>query len=35
MFWNFVLASLIGSIDLNPFLDLLLTPIAWAVTFLT
>ncbi len=33
--WDFVLASLIGLIDLNPFLDLILTPIAWIITFVT
>ena len=33
--WDFVLASLIGLIDLNPFLDLILTPIAWVITFVT
>ena len=33
--WDFVLASLIGLIDLNPFLDLILTPVAWVLVFLT
>lgn len=33
MFWDFVSASLIGLIDLNPFLDFLLTPLAWFITF--
>ena len=33
--WDFVLASLIGLIDLNPFLDLILTPVAWVITFVT
>ena len=33
--WDFVLASLIGLIDLNPFLDLILTPIAWVLVFVT
>jgi hypothetical protein len=33
--WDFVLAGLIGLIDLNPFLDLIFTPVAWAITFLT
>lgn len=33
--WDFILAALIGLIDLNPFLDLLFTPVAWAITFLT
>ena len=32
--WDFVLAGLIGLIDLNPFLDLIFTPVAWAITFL-
>ncbi len=30
---NVVLASLIGLIDLNPLLDLILTPLAWVLTF--
>lgn len=34
MFWDFVLASVIGLVDLNPFLDFFLTPLAWALTFL-
>lgn len=33
--WDFILASVIGLIDLNPFLDLLLTPLAWILTFAT
>lgn len=33
--WDFVLAALIGLIDLNPFWDLIFTPVAWVVTFLT
>jgi uncharacterized protein YqgC (DUF456 family) len=33
--WDFVLASVIGLIDLNPFLDLILTPIAWVLVFET
>ncbi len=35
MFWDFVLESLIGLIDLNPFLDFFLTPLAWVITFAT
>lgn len=31
--WDFVLAGLIGLIDLNPLLDLIFTPLAWAITF--
>lgn len=31
--WDFVLSSLIGLIDLNPLLDFILVPIAWALTF--
>jgi hypothetical protein len=31
--WDFVLAALIGLIDLNPLLDLVFTPLAWAITF--
>ena len=33
--WDFVLASVIGLIDLNPFRDLILTPVAWVLTFVT
>ena len=33
--WDFVLASVIGLIDPNPFLDLILTPIAWVLVFVT
>jgi hypothetical protein len=33
--WDLVLSILIGLIDLNPFLDLVFTPAAWAITFLT
>lgn len=32
--WDILLAGLIGIIDLNPLLDLLFTPVAWAITFL-
>ena len=32
--WDLILAGLIGLIDLNPLLDLLFTPLAWAITFL-
>jgi hypothetical protein len=31
MWWNVVLGALIGMIDLNPLLDLVLTPLAWGV----
>lgn len=31
--WDFALAGLIGIIDLNPLLDLIFTPLAWALTF--
>lgn len=30
---DFVLAALVGLIDLNPLLDLIFTPLAWALTF--
>ena len=30
---DFILASTIGLLDLNPLLDLFLTPLAWAMTF--
>lgn len=30
---DFVLAFLIGLIDLNPLLDLVFTPLAWFLTF--
>ena len=29
--WDFVLAALIGLIDLNPLLDLLFVPLSWAL----
>ncbi len=32
--WDFVLAGVIGLIDLNPFWDFILTPVAWVLTFL-
>ncbi len=32
---DLLLAVLIGGIDTNPLLDLVLTPLAWAVTFFT
>lgn len=32
--WDFVLAALVGLIDLNPFWDLILTPLSWALIFL-
>ena len=31
--WDFVLAGLIGLIDLNPLIDLVFVPLAWAITF--
>ncbi len=31
--WDFVISALIGIIDLNPLLDLIFTPLAWALTF--
>ncbi len=33
MTWDIVIAALIGIIDLNPFLDLIFTPLAWALLF--
>jgi len=33
--WDFVLAGLIGLIDLNPFWDLIFVPLAWAMVFFT
>jgi hypothetical protein len=30
---DFVLAALIGLIDLNPLLDIFFTPLAWVLTF--
>ena len=30
---NFAIAGLIGIIDLNPFLDLVFTPLSWALLF--
>jgi len=35
MTWDLILAGLIGLIDLNPLLDLIFTPLAWLITFLT
>lgn len=29
--WDFVLAALIGLIDLNPLLDLVFVPLSWAL----
>lgn len=31
---DFVVAALIGLIDLNPLLDLVFTPLSWALLFL-
>lgn len=31
MVWDFVIGALIGLIDLNPLLDLVLTPLSWAL----
>ncbi len=31
--WDFVINALIGIIDLNPLLDLILTPLTWALVF--
>jgi hypothetical protein len=33
MTWDLVIAGLIGLIDLNPLLDLIFTPLAWALLF--
>lgn len=33
--WDFVISALIGLIDLNPLLDLILVPISWALVFFT
>jgi hypothetical protein len=33
--WDFVLAGLIGFIDLNPLPDLVAVPLAWALVFFT
>ena len=33
MAWDFVLAALIGWIDLNPLPDLIAVPVAWIITF--
>jgi len=30
---DFIIAALIGFIDLNPLLDLIFTPLAWALLF--
>ncbi len=30
---DFVIASLIGLIDLNPFIDLIFVPLSWALLF--
>ena len=32
--WDFVLAALIGLIDLNPLLDIIFVPLAWVLTFI-
>lgn len=31
--WNAIVAILIGFIDVNPFLDLVFTPLSWAILF--
>lgn len=33
--WDFVVAALIGLIDLNPLWDLVFTPLAWVILFWT
>ena len=33
--WDFVLAALIGFIDLNPLLDLVFAPLSWAILWFT
>jgi len=33
MTWDFILAGLIGIIDLNPLIDLIFVPLAWALLF--
>jgi hypothetical protein len=33
MTWDLVIAGLIGLIDLNPLLDLIFTPLSWALLF--
>jgi hypothetical protein len=33
--WDFVLAALIGLIDLNPLIDLLFVPLSWAIMWFT
>ena len=31
--WDFVIAGLIGIIDLNPLIDLVFVPLAWLMLF--
>jgi hypothetical protein len=33
--WDFVLAALIGLIDLNPLWDLVFVPLSWAILWFT
>ncbi len=33
--WDFVLAGLIGLIDLNPLIDLIFVPLSWAILWWT
>lgn len=33
MTWDFIIAGLIGIIDLNPLIDLIFVPLAWALLF--
>jgi hypothetical protein len=33
MTWDFILAGLIGIIDLNPLIDLIFVPLSWAILF--
>jgi hypothetical protein len=33
--WDFVLAGLIGIIDLNPLLDLVFVPLSWMIMWFT
>lgn len=33
--WDFVLAALIGLIDLNPLLDLVFVPLSWGIMWFT
>jgi hypothetical protein len=33
--WDFVLAALIGLIDLNPLIDLIFVPLSWGIMWFT